>query len=110
MAKKRVLYFFQHKETKNWIAGIDKDGRYEYSPKMCDAMLFFWMQAAGVSTQEHKREWVQTRAWTPPRARSWKPKAKPKSKKSTKSKAETAVKSEPVSSDAQDALTGDQSS
>lgn len=83
MAKKRVLYFFQHKVTGNWIAGINKDGQYEYSPKMQDAMLFYWMQANGVSTLEHKREWVQTRPWSPPRPRRWKPRKQSRAKSSS---------------------------
>ena len=98
MARKRELFFFRHKQTGNWIAGIDANGRYEYSPKMCDAMLFFWMQASGVSTQEHKREYVITRAFHPPRPRMWRPKsrlrAKPKAKSTKTAKTSLNVSTE----------------
>lgn len=106
MAKKRVLCFFQHRKTKNWIVGIDKNGAYEYSPKLCDAMLFYEFYAGSVSTKEHQREYVQTRSWTPPRAKQWKPPQKLKvkssavSKKSAVMRAEKPSVSEPLMSEA----------
>lgn len=99
MAKKRVLSFYQHRETKNWIAGIAKDGAYEYSPRLCDAMLFYGFYANGVNTKEHKREYVQTRAWIQPRAKQWKPpkKLKVKSPPVAKKSAVTEMKKSSVS-------------
>lgn len=87
------MYFFQHKKTKNWIAGINADGSYEYSPKMCDAMLFFPLQATA-SSVEHKKEYVEVKLFTPPRPKAWKPK-KPARKAVKKTKSTGSEKVNP---------------
>lgn len=104
MARLWELSFYQHKVTGNWIAGIAPDGSYEYSPKMCDAMLFHRVQAGGVSTMEHKREYVIVKAFVPPRPPRWKPpkKAKATTKKpaAKKSKKTTNAKPDTVPAEA----------
>lgn len=97
--RRRTLYFYQHKKTKNWIAGINSDGSYEYSPKMCDAMLFFPLQALA-SSFEHKKEYVEVKLFTPPKPRvSRAKKSKAKSTKKPVSQRLEGVNPELVSGD-----------
>lgn len=97
MAKRRLISVFQEKSTGRWIAGYDKEtGTYEYSEKLCDAMLFYgWGKHEQFAGRYYNCHQVELPAWSPPKAKAWKPK-KAKKKSSAKPKKTTATSSTAV--------------
>lgn len=94
MSSLMKICLFQNKKTKMWIAGVGKEGSYEVSPKIQDAMLFYGWAADGTfSGKDYRCETVYVRKFHPPAPKMWKPKKATKSKSSAKSKSDTVTKS-----------------